>query len=130
MPAYLMDTNHASWLMDGAEPILDRVRHSIARGDTFFLTITVVGELYYAAYANQRVDNNLTRLRALRVLAPNLPFGEPAAEEYGRIQAELRARGRPIPGTDAQIAAVARLHDLTVLTADHHFHFVGGDYHG
>jgi tRNA(fMet)-specific endonuclease VapC len=121
-----MDTNHASRLMDGAEPILGRVRHSIARGDTFFLTITVVGELCYAVYASQRVNNNLTRLQALRVLAPTLPFGEPAAEEYGRIQAELRARGRPIPGTDAQIAAVARLHDLTVLTADHHFHFVEG----
>jgi predicted nucleic acid-binding protein len=31
-----------------------------------------------------------------------------------------------IPGTDAQIAAVARLHGLTVLTADRHFHFVDG----
>jgi tRNA(fMet)-specific endonuclease VapC len=124
MPAYLMDTNHASRWMDGAEPILSRVRRSIAHGDTFFLTITVVGELYYAAYASQRVDNNLMRLYALRVLAPTLPFGETAAEEYGRIQAELKARGRPIPGTDAQIAAVARLHGLTVLTADRHFGFV------
>jgi tRNA(fMet)-specific endonuclease VapC len=126
MPAYLMDTNHASRWMDGAEPILSRVRRSIAHGDTFFLTITVVGEFYYAAYASQRVHNNLMRLHALRALAPTLPFGETAAEEYGRIQAELKARGRPIPGTDAQIAAVARLHGLTVLTADRHFHFVDG----
>jgi tRNA(fMet)-specific endonuclease VapC len=47
-----------------------------------------------------------------------------AAEEYGRIRAELKAKGRPIPGTDAQIAAVARLHDLTVLSTDHHFQYV------
>jgi tRNA(fMet)-specific endonuclease VapC len=126
MPAYLMDTNHASRPMDGAEPILGHVRRGIARGDTFFLTITVVGELYYAVYASQRVDNNLMRLQTLRALVPTLPFDEAAAEEYGRIQAELRAKGRPIPGTDAQVAAVARLHELIILTADHHFRSVSG----
>ncbi len=124
MPAYLTDTNHASRLMDGAEPILSRVRRSIARGDTISLSITVVGELYYAVHASQRVDNNLMRLQALRALAPTLPFDEAAAEEYGRIQAEQKAKGRPIPSTDAQIAAVARLHGLTVLTADRHFSFI------
>jgi len=126
MPAYLMDTNHASRLMDGAEPILSRVRSGIARNDTFFLSMTVVGELYYAIYASQRMDNNLMRLQALRALVPTLPFDEAAAEEYGRIQAEQKARGRPIPGTDAQIAAVARRHGLMVLTADRHFHFING----
>jgi tRNA(fMet)-specific endonuclease VapC len=124
MPAYLIDTNHASRLMDGIEPIVSRVRNCIAHGDAFFLSITVVGELYYAVYASQRVRNNLRRFEALRVLASTLPFGEAEAREYGRIQAELKARGRPIPGTDAQIAAVARLHGLTVLTADRHFRFV------
>ena len=124
MPEYLVDTNHASRLMDGAEPILSRFRRSIADGNAFFLTITVLGELYYAAYASQRVSNNLMRLQALRVLAPTLPFDEVAAEEYGRIQAELKAKGRPIPATDAQIAAVARIHGLAVLTADHHFGYV------
>jgi len=106
--------------MDGTEPILSRVRRSIARGDTFLLSVTVVGELYYAAYASQRVNDNLMRLQTLRMLAPTLPFDEAAAEEYGRIQAEQKAKGRPIPGTDAQIAAVARLHGLTVLTDGAH----------
>lgn len=55
---------------------------------------------------------------------PLLNFDLAAAEEYGRIRAELKAKGRPIPGTDAQIAAVARLHDLTVLSADRHFQYV------
>ena len=126
MPDYLMDTNHASRLMDGAEPILSRVRRSIVDGNAFFLAITVLGELYYAAYASQRVSNNLMRLQALRVLAPTLPFDEGAAEEYGRIQAELKVKGRPIPATDAQIAAVARIRGLAVLTADHHFDYVDG----
>ena len=54
------------------------------------------------------------------------PFDERAAEEFGRIQAEQKAKGRPIPPLDAQIAAVARVHGLVLLTADHHFTFVDG----
>ena len=42
----------------------------------------------------------------------------------GEIKAEQKTKGRPIPGTDAQIAAVARLYNLTVLSADHHFQYV------
>jgi len=49
------------------------------------------------------------------------PFDAAAFEEFGRIRAEQKAKGRPIPPTDAQIAAVARLRGLTVLTADQHF---------
>jgi predicted nucleic acid-binding protein len=37
---------------------------------------------------------------------------------------EQKTKGRPIPPIDAQIAAVARLRNLTVLTADHHFQYV------
>ena len=59
-------------------------------------------------------------------MTPTLPFDEAAAQEYGRVQAEQKDKGRPIPSTDAQIAAVARLHELTVLTTDHHFDFVSG----
>jgi predicted nucleic acid-binding protein len=34
------------------------------------------------------------------------------------------AKGRPVPPTDTQIAAVARLYHLTILTADHHFQYI------
>ena len=33
---------------------------------------------------------------------------------------------KPIPSIDAQIAAVARIHNLTVLTTDQHFNVVAG----
>jgi predicted nucleic acid-binding protein len=44
-----------------------------------------------------------------------------AAEEFGRVRVDLRRAGRPIPQIDAQIAAIARLDRLTVLTTDSHF---------
>ena len=46
--------------------------------------------------------------------------------EYGRIRTELRQKGRPIPDIDIQIAAIARVNDLVVLTADKHFFNIGG----
>ena len=51
---------------------------------------------------------------------------EATAREYGRIKAELRAAGKPIPENDIWIAAQAREHGLPVATCDEHFKCVDG----
>jgi tRNA(fMet)-specific endonuclease VapC len=84
----------------------------------------VLSELYFAAYASQRQRQNLQNINLLLEHIPVLDFDLAAAEEYGHIKAELKTKGRPIPGTDAQIAAVARLYDLIVLSTDRHFQYV------
>ena len=124
MANYLLDTNHASRLMAQVEPIASRVRQAVAGGDQFGISVTVLGELYFAAYASQRREQNLIRLQALSSALIIWPFDESAAETFGRIQAEQKAAGHPVPPLDAQIAAVARIHGLTVLTADRHFQFI------
>lgn len=124
--SYLLDTNHATRLMARDDPINRRVGQARAGGDLFGLSITVLAELYYAVYASQRHRENLRRLRALVEDLLLWPFDKEAAEEFGRIQAEQRAAGRPIPPLDAQIAAVARVRGLIVLTSDRHFRFVSG----
>lgn len=126
MPNFLLDTNHAARLMARDPAIVDRLRLSEARGDLFAVSITIVGELYYAVYASRRQavnrQNLIRLLDALRIY----PFDRSSAEEFGRIQAEQKAKGRPIPPMDAQIAAVARQHALTILTADKHFEMIDG----
>ena len=126
MAEYLLDTNHASKLMAGAEPLASRVRQAQAAGDRFGLSITVLGELYYAVFASQRQEENLQRLRALVASLALWPFDEADAEMFRRIRAEQKAAGRPIPPLDVQIAAVARAHRLVLLTADRHLQFVAG----
>lgn len=126
MTSYLIDTNHASVIMSGGQEISELLRVRAEAGDSFAISITVLGELYFAAYASGRRELNLVNIRYLLSRLPVLPFDAAAAEEYGRIRAELKAAGRPIPSTDAQIAAVARVHRLTVLTADRHFGYVDG----
>jgi len=126
MTDYLLDTNHASWLMAQQAPIVARLRQAQTAGDRFGISVTVLGELYYAVYASQRRAENLRRLQSLAGALLLWPFDALTAQEFGRIQAEQKAKGRPIPPLDAQIAAVARVNDLVILTDDRHFAFVDG----
>ena len=126
MNSYLLDTNHAAWLMSQQEPIVARVRQARAAGGQFGISVTVLGELYYAVYASQRRAENQGRLQRLAGALLLWPFDALAAQEFGRIQAEQKAKGRPIPPLDAQIAAVARVNDLILLTDDRHLTFVDG----
>ncbi len=88
------------------------------------ISITILGELYFAAYASERQAENLRRIEQLIAQVRVWQFDEDAAREFGLIRAELRRKGKPIPPMDAQIAAVARKRGITVVTADQHLSFV------
>ena len=56
----------------------------------------------------------LTKVFADRILS----FDTAAAWAFGQLVARARRRGQPTPVADAQIAAVATVHGLTVATRD------------
>lgn len=126
MPDYLIDTNHAGRLMANDPVLVERLRLSESSGNVFVISMTVVGELYYAVYASRHQAMNRRNLLRLLDAIRIYPFDRASAEEFGHIQAEQKAKGRPIPPMDAQIAAVARQHALIVLTADKHFGLIEG----
>jgi predicted nucleic acid-binding protein len=45
---------------------------------------------------------------------------------YAEVRDELKRSGRPIPGNDLWIAALARQHALPLLSRARHFDFVPG----
>ena len=47
-------------------------------------------------------------------------------EHYADVRLELRRAGTPIPANDIWIAALARQHDLPILSQDRHFDMVSG----
>ena len=49
---------------------------------------------------------------------PNLPYDEAAATWHGKERARLEALGRPTPFVDGQIAAIAHVHGLVLVTAN------------
>jgi len=48
------------------------------------------------------------------------------ARRYAKVRDELRRQGTPIPENDVWIAALARQHELPVVTRDEHFDQVPG----
>lgn len=118
----ILDTNGLSAVADGeatVEPIL-RKATEIA------VPVIVLGEFRYGIRRSRgraRYERWLAEsISSYRVLAVD----EPVAERYAEIRDELKQKGRPIPANDLWIAALARLHDLPVLSRDHHFDSVPG----
>lgn len=126
MTDYLLDTNHASRLMSRDPIMVNKLIEANKTGAAFGISMTVLSELYYAVYASQHQQQNMARLKQMLQALNIYEYDQAAAEEYGKIQANQKAKGRPIPPLDAQIAAVARQQALTVLTADKHFTFIDG----
>src|SRR5215208_6508901 len=123
MTDFLLDTNHAALAM-ADRALLVKWSLRVPNSATHFgISITVLGELFYAVYASQNQSRNLARLQQLVGSLLIWDFDNSAAEEFGKIQSEQKKKGRPIPPMDAQIAAVARLRGLTLLSADRHFEF-------
>ena len=119
MSRYLPDPNHAGLLLKQSAPLWTSVRAST--GDGFHLCQPSVGELWYMVFNSTRVEENRLKLEALLSAFATLDFDAEGAMEFGKIQVELRKKGRPIPAIDIQIAAIARAQDLILLTSDGHF---------
>lgn len=116
--AYLLDSNHASALLK--PQFRDRLRLRLLQ-NRVLLCAPVVGELFYFASFSAQTEENFKRVRDLVGEFDSLTFGMEAAREWSRLRGELRRAGRPVPSVDLQIAVIALLKDLTLLTADHHF---------
>ncbi|GBC91866.1 Ribonuclease VapC2 [bacterium HR15] len=116
MTRYLLDTNHVSafWTQDA----ILRERINRALDAQYYLCTPSVAELWHMVFNSSRVAYNQARLEVLLQQFPILDFDASAAIAYGRLWTELKQRGRPIPVIDAQIAAIAIVHNMTVLTSD------------
>ena len=54
MTDYLVDTNHVSKILEGEKKLKSRLQKAKGTEDTFSISMTILGELYYAVYASQR----------------------------------------------------------------------------
>jgi tRNA(fMet)-specific endonuclease VapC len=96
-------------------------------GGGLFVPAIVLGELYTGAY---HVDDPAPLLGKISDLLNDvavLPFDNDCAERFGKERGGLLRRGITVPTADMMIAAVALVHDLTLVThnvAD--FHAVPG----
>ena len=127
MNRFLLDTGIAGDYVHRRRGIYERAREAIKAGHRIGIGLPVLAELWFGAENSSSRERNAAKLR--RVL-PELiiwPFTEAAAEEYGRIAAELKRIGRPIGSIDMLIAAIAlSLGKTTVVSADNDLTVVRG----
>ena len=75
--------------------------------------------MFAGVEGSQSRERNRQRLLLALSRVPGWPFDRAAAEEFGRIDAELHRLGRPMGKVDIQIAAIAQnMGNTTVVSAD------------
>src|SRR3954447_4696711 len=100
MTRFLLDTGCAADYIHCRRGVYDRARASIRAGHKIGIGLPVLAELWFGVENSTSRERNADKLR--RVL-PELivwPLTVAAAEEYGRIAAELKRIGRPIGKID------------------------------
>jgi len=80
------------------------------------LCTVVQMELFYGAYKSARIEDNLAILARFFCLFKVLPFDSQAALKMGIIRAHLAKKGTPIGPYDLQIAAIALVNNLILVT--------------
>lgn len=118
---YLLDTSIVSVPVSRTPNpvILARLE---ARGPECAIAAPVWHELTYGCERLPR-GKRRTALEAylrdvVRGSFPNLPYDEAAATWHGKERARLEALGRPVPFVDGQIAAIAHVHGLVLVTTN------------
>jgi tRNA(fMet)-specific endonuclease VapC len=87
----------------------------------------VLGELWSGIAGSSNQQRNTSRLRHGLSRLILWPYDLAAAEQFGRIFAELKRVGRPMQQIDIQIAAIAfALGNCTVVTEDSDFVAIPG----
>jgi tRNA(fMet)-specific endonuclease VapC len=116
----ILDTNGLSAMADG-DPKLEPV---LSRANELAIPVIVLGEYRYGIAQSRNQLRYEKWLAELVISCRILRIDEATATGYARIRGELKKAGRPIPGNDVWIAALARQHDMPVISRDEHFDFV------
>ncbi|MBL8153164.1 MAG: type II toxin-antitoxin system VapC family toxin [Anaerolineae bacterium] len=112
---YLLDTNTCiRYLNRRSASIIHRM--DAESPDDIVVCSVTRAELIFGVMKSNNPEKTRAKQREFLEPLPTLPFDDAAAEDYGRIRAQLEAAGTPIGPNDLLIAAIALTHDLIVIT--------------
>ena len=115
--AWLLDTNVWIALLKQRDANLHR-RFVMTPNAEMFGCATVRSELMHGAWKYGNPARRIASVEELMGQFDSLSFDDRAADVYGRIRDELERAGNVIGPFDLQIAAIAIVHDLTVVTSN------------
>ncbi|MGF1448301.1 MAG: type II toxin-antitoxin system VapC family toxin [Opitutales bacterium] len=114
---YCLDTNIVSYFLAGQSLALKR-RFGQVAPQAVLLPEIVCAELLYGIVKSQRKAANLSRLESFLAGCERVAFSSEYSAHYASIRVALEKKGTPIGPRDLLIAATARAHDATVVTAN------------
>ena len=112
---YLLDTNACIAFLRQRESLIKRKLATIGF-HSVVLCAPVKAELYYGAQRSAKPEANQRILTEFFANFVSLPFNDQAAEEYGRVRAQVERQGEPIGPYDLMIASIAPANNVTLVT--------------
>lgn len=126
---YLLDTNHWSYLQRREARVVSHIQ-SLPDTATLYMPVVAQAELLagveLVVHEPRKQELRLPYAQVITMAADILPITSEVAEQFAHIFANLRRKGRPIDTNDSWIAAIARVHNLVVVTNDEHCQYVEG----
>ena len=112
---YLLDTNTCIRYINGRAPQIREQMRLLADTDIAISTVTM-GEMFFGSAKSEHPERSRAKQDAFFIRFAHLVYDKAAADEFGRIRAHLERQGMPIGAYDMQIAAIAGVHGLIVVT--------------
>ncbi|MDQ3314416.1 MAG: type II toxin-antitoxin system VapC family toxin [Verrucomicrobiota bacterium] len=113
----ILDTNALSAFADGLPAVVEK----LGLADELYVPVIVLGEYRFGIATSRRRREYEAWLARGRAFWNVLPAVEETALHYASIRQDLKKAGAPLPANDVWIAALARQHELPVLSRDIHF---------
>ena len=124
MKKILLDTNAYIELLKGADEMLAL----ISRCEVLYMSMFVLGELYYGFKKGSQETRNANQLEAF-LQKPSVRIAIPTTDTpkiFGSIKKTLSDIGRPVPVNDVWIAAQTIETGAWLVTLDRHFDSIPG----
>ena len=126
---FLLDTNHAIYLINGLDKpserrslpeknVIEKIR---GVHDPIFICEASFGELYFGAACSARFSYNVKQIKLLQEAIPAISVDSGSWKLFGETKAELRKRGKTLSDIDLLIACVALKFDLVLVSNDKGF---------
>ena len=112
---YLLDTNVWARYLNGRSLSIREKFRQVDLTRVFACSI-VKSELAYGAFKSQNSDRTYRKQQQFLSLFVSLPFDDAAALVFGRLNAQLEAKGEMIGIKDLQIASIAIANELILVT--------------
>lgn len=112
---YMLDTNICIYaIKNKTEKVIKNILSHVP--EEMCISAVTYAELMYGVEKSTAIEKNRIALSLFLSPLTILKFQASAAEEYGKVRAELESRGTPIEPMDLLIAGHARSEGLVLVT--------------